>query len=82
MSNLERSNLEAHVDLCAERYNQLHTKLDHVDSRLNKLETVIDSIYQELQSFRQITINRYLTWAGVIIGILCAVIGWMASRLL
>jgi hypothetical protein len=81
MSDLERQNLEAHVDLCAERYNQLRDKLDILDNRLGDLEQTIRQIHQELTQFRERTINRYLTWAGVIIGTLCAVVGWLTSRL-
>ena len=33
----ERTNLELHVDLCAQRYNQLIAKFDEVDQRLDDL---------------------------------------------
>jgi|LakMenEpi03Aug12_release.lakeMendotaPanAssembly.Ray.scaffolds.fasta_scaffold3801723_2 predicted nucleic acid-binding Zn-ribbon protein len=82
MSELERQNLEAHVDLCAERYNQLRDKLDQLDQRLGDLEQTMRQIHQELTQFRERTINRYLTWAGVIIASLCGTVGWLASRLL
>lgn len=82
MSELERHNLEAHVDLCAERYQQLRDKLDNLDLRLGDLERTMHTIHQDLTQFREKTVNRYLTWAGVIIGSLCAVIGWLASRLI
>lgn len=38
MAESERTNLEAHVDLCAERYRTLEKKLDNLEDRMDKLE--------------------------------------------
>jgi len=38
MAESERTNLEAHVDLCAERYRTLEKKLDSLEERMDKLE--------------------------------------------
>ena len=82
MSNLERNNLEAHVDLCAERYAQLNDKLDQLDQRLGNMENCMQDLNRLVNTFKQETISRYLTWAGVIIASLCGTVGWLASRLL
>jgi len=37
MSDLEKTNLEAHVDLCAERYRGLTERLDTIEETLKKL---------------------------------------------
>jgi prefoldin subunit 5 len=37
-TDIEKKSLEAHVELCAERYSKLETKLEHLDSRMDKLE--------------------------------------------
>ena len=34
---LEKENLEAHVDLCAERYNRLETRLEAMETAVNAL---------------------------------------------
>lgn len=80
MSDLERTNLEAHVDLCAERYKQLYTHLEAMDLRLTKLESVVEEIRDLVADQNNKTINRYLTWAGSIIAGLCAVIGFLAHK--
>lgn len=41
-TNLERENLEAHVDLCAERYS-------HLDSRLSVIEVKVEAIHKDIQ---------------------------------
>lgn len=41
-TNLERENLEAHVDLCAERYS-------HLESRLSVIEVKVEAIHKDIQ---------------------------------
>ena len=37
MSELEKTNLEAHVDLCAERYKGLHDRLSAIEQSLKRI---------------------------------------------
>jgi tetrahydromethanopterin S-methyltransferase subunit G len=39
MSELERENLEAHVDLCAERYKALESRLTAIEEKVATLHT-------------------------------------------
>ena len=36
-TELEKTNLEAHVDLCSERYKGLHDRLSAIEQRLGKI---------------------------------------------
>ena len=36
-TELEKTNLEAHVDLCSERYKGLHDRLTAIEDRLSKI---------------------------------------------
>ena len=36
-TELEKQNLEAHVDLCSERYKGLHDRLTAIEDRLSKI---------------------------------------------
>jgi hypothetical protein len=36
-TELEKQNLEAHVDLCSERYKGLHDRLSNIELRLSKI---------------------------------------------
>ena len=40
-SRLERENLEAHVDLCAERYRVLEEKLDRIEEKFETIEKAL-----------------------------------------
>lgn len=42
-TDLEKQNLEAHVDLCQQRYEQLERRLDIVEEKLEMLVKKIDT---------------------------------------
>ena len=42
MSEIEKESLEAHVDLCAERYNGLHREISGLGKRMDKLEELTE----------------------------------------
>jgi phage shock protein A len=48
MAASERTSLEAHVDLCAERYHALHDKLDKLEQRMTTMEENIIVIRTKL----------------------------------
>ena len=37
ITELEKTNLEAHVDLCSERYDRLHDRLSAIEVRLGRI---------------------------------------------
>ena len=37
-TDIEKKSLEAHVELCTERYNALESKLDSLEKKVEKLE--------------------------------------------
>ena len=45
---IEKQSLEAHVELCAERYDKLETKLDSLEKKVEKLEEHILAIKESL----------------------------------
>ena len=47
-TNIEKNNLEAHVELCAERYDKLETKLDSLEKKVEGLETHLFEIKRTL----------------------------------
>lgn len=47
-TDIEKKSLEAHVELCAERYEKLETKLNNVEAKVEKLEEHILAIKESL----------------------------------
>jgi chromosome segregation ATPase len=70
----ERTNLELHVDLCAQRYNQLITKFDEVDNRLDELTKICSEIKNSVSQIKSNTQATYLKWAGFIIVTLLGIV--------
>ena len=77
----ERTNLELHVDLCAQRYNQLIAKFDEVDQRLDDLTQLCADIKTSITLMNTTTQATYLKWAGFIIVVLTGVIGGLIGHL-
>lgn len=50
MADIEKQSLEAHVELCAERYEKLESKLNTVEKKVEKLEEHIVAIRESLAS--------------------------------
>jgi hypothetical protein len=67
-TELERTSLEAHVDLCALRYAQL-------DNRLSSLETKVNSIHEDVVDGQKSLTKVIIGTAGTIIaGVLSIVV--------
>jgi len=70
----EKTNLELHVDLCAERYGQLIRKFDEVDSRLDELTHLVGEIKNSVHDLSTSALHIYLKWAGFIIVTLLGIV--------
>ena len=64
-SRLERENLEAHVDLCAERYRVLEEKLNRLESKVDSLTNAMSKV-AEKQTAATMSSNKL-----VIRGLIC-----------
>jgi prefoldin subunit 5 len=75
-TDIEKKSLEAHVELCAERYANLETKLEHLDARMDKLEGHIVDIKDSLGKVGGES-NKTLITIGtsVFVALLTAVLG-------
>lgn len=92
MSDLERQNLEAHVDLCAERYKRLEEKFGTVELRLANmkqdfalLEANMDSKHKELVAMiQESSSSRFkvlVATTGTIVASLLTVLGYLILNL-
>lgn len=79
-TEIEKKNLEAHVELCAERYNHLDAKLEDIDSKISELDRVIKEVHDCVHALNSKYTDRIIGWAGSLIVMLLAVIGWLASQ--
>jgi|TARA_Y100000114_G_scaffold114006_1_gene107999 SMC interacting uncharacterized protein involved in chromosome segregation len=63
-TELEKQNLEAHVDLCAERYKGLHDRLSAIEVRLGKMNE--DMIAGQKSSAKTIIATAGTVVAGLL----------------
>jgi len=73
-TKIEKVNLEAHVELCAERYNNLEEKLDNLEERMDKLETHLVDIKQHLTDNERVSFSQWFKFFLAIFGILAATV--------
>jgi tetrahydromethanopterin S-methyltransferase subunit G len=67
-TNLEKSNLEAHVDLCQQRYEQL-------ESRLTKIEQKVEDIHSDITAGQQSMTKVLIGATGTIVaGLLSTIV--------
>ena len=72
-TDIEKENLEAHVELCAERYRQLDNRLGNIEGKVSTLQKTIEESHNS-------TLKVLMGTAGtVIVGVL-SLIGVILSR--
>ena len=81
-TEIEKENLEAHVELCAERYEALETKLDQVEEKVSKLEGVVHEIKDMIISMNDKRNQQLIKWGMSAIGALLATVGWFVVKYL
>jgi len=52
-TELERESLEAHVDLCALRYEQMEKRLELMDEKFEKIDSRFDSLEIKMDKLEQ-----------------------------
>lgn len=72
-TDIEKKSLEAHVELCAERYNQLEQRFEHVDDKINGLEKLMREVHDMVQRMAEKRTDQIISWGVGIIGSLIAV---------
>ncbi len=76
---VEKKSLEAHVELCAERYKLLELKLETLESNVEGLKTTIDEVHNIVQEMAAKRNDQLVTWGSGIIGMLLATVGWLVT---
>ena len=78
-TDIEKKSLEAHVELCAERYSKLENKLENLENRIDKIESHLVDIKDSLVGSQK---DHYKTVVGIGTTIVGALIGGMIALLI
>ena len=79
-TDIEKKSLEAHVELCAERYRMLELKIENVESDIGSVKTMVAEVHGMMQKMSAKQTDRLISWGIGIIGFLVATVGWMLSH--
>ena len=78
-TEIEKKSLEAHVELCAERYNALEDRLAGLDNKINSACAMIKEVKEAVNKMAEKNNDRLISWGVGIIGFLTAsIVGLVA----
>lgn len=76
-TDIEKKSLEAHVELCAERYRFLEDKLETVEATISAVNITVSDIRIMLDKIIDKRNDQIIKWGTAIIGALVGVIGYL-----
>jgi len=79
-TDIEKKSLEAHVELCAERYRHLELKLENLETDVSSVKVTAREIHETVTQMNDQRNNQLLNWAAGSIGVLMAALGYMISH--
>jgi len=79
-TDIEKKSLEAHVELCAERYRYLEEKLDSLEARSIENNKMISDIRSMIQTVVANRNDQIIKWGLGIIVTLGGMVGWLVTH--
>ena len=79
-TDIEKKSLEAHVELCAERYKLLETKLESVEEKVITVVASVETVKNTVQAMATKNNDRLINWGIGIIVTLLGTVGWMLQH--
>lgn len=79
-TDIEKKSLEAHVELCAERYRYLEDKLDAVDEKIITINADTKEIRAMLERVITKRNDQLVAWGLGIIAALIGTVGWLITH--
>jgi len=79
-TDIEKKSLEAHVELCAERYRYLEEKLESLEARSIENNKMISDIRGMIQTVVANRNDQIIKWGLGIIVTLGGIVGWLVTN--
>jgi hypothetical protein len=79
-TDIEKKSLEAHVELCAERYNSLDDRLNSMASKIAAVETLVREVHDMIFLQSEKRNAQLINWGIGIIGTLVVIIGFLLKN--
>jgi hypothetical protein len=78
-TDLEKKSLEAHVDLCAQRYRYLEQKFQVVEDKITDQGTVIREVHDMVQNMTEKRTDQIMGWGAAIIAGLVGIVAYLVT---
>lgn len=78
-TEIEKKSLEAHVELCAERYRFLESKLEAVEEKVEGTNTVVREVHDMVHEMATKRNDQIIAWGAGTIGVLLAMVGYLLA---
>lgn len=78
-TEIEKKSLEAHVELCAERYRYLERTIGHLDEKIESQGGVIREVHDLVQRLSEKRSDQLVAWGLAIIGVCVGIIGYLLT---
>jgi len=79
-TDIEKKSLEAHVELCAERYRMLELKIENVDTKMISQASVIQEIHDLVHVVAEKRNTQIINWGFGFIASLVGAVAWFATH--
>ena len=79
-TDIEKKSLEAHVELCAERYRMLELKIETVENEISAVKHMVSEVHDNVRRMGEKRNDQLIAWGIGIIGVLLAVVGWLTAH--
>ena len=79
-TDIEKKSLEAHVELCAERYRMLELKIETVEQEVGEVKGMVSEVHGIVRRMGEKRNDQLIAWGIGIIGTLLAVVGWLTAQ--
>lgn len=81
-TDIEKKSLEAHVELCAERYRMLELKIETVEHQVADVKHMVTETHGIVHKMSEKRTDQVIAWGLGLIGVLLGVAGWLATQYL
>ena len=76
-TDIEKKSLEAHVELCAERYRFLENKLEEVDAKMSAMDDMIRRVHDMVHDMSHHRNNQIISWGLGIMATMAGIIAYL-----
>ena len=79
-TDIEKKSLEAHVELCAERYKALELQISTVQKDIDDVKIVVKEVHEIVHDMAEKRNNQLINWGLGIITFLTGIVGWLVTH--